>query len=369
MIKNILLNIVKFPRLVSFFGEEYTVICKIDNIGDYILFRNFLRDFRKSKINGGRKVLLIGNKDWKNIFEIYDSESVDKIFWVNTGYLQRSRIYRIFVLFLLNCYRIHTIIQPTYSRNQIIDFLLLPLRASFKFSPNGDDLNHDPESKILNDNKYTNLIEIKKELEFEFDRNLYFFEQLDPIFSNVKFSLPYQSFKREKEIIAFFVGSSSKSRQLSISKLTFMFKTISQNSRYKIIVLGGRSEARIGEFLSKISDNIESQCGKLSLTETINIIGNSKVTITMDSSGLHMAMGTGVKSVFCFSNGNHIFRFVPYPKKYSNLTVFFPPLIEKLIKTEKKLLYDSFSRGSLLSIDSIDSNLALKKIVKVLDSL
>ncbi|GBF41370.1 heptosyltransferase [Leptospira ellinghausenii] len=368
MIKSILIYLANLFRIFSFFKEEVTLLCKIDNIGDYILFRNFLKDFKGSEFNQNRKIVFVGNVAWKNIFETYDHSTIDKVIWVNLNTLQNNVLYRYGILFLLNTFRFHTIVQPTYSRNLLIDFLLLPLKAKFKYSPFGDDLNHIRELKLKNDQSYSHIIRSEKEIEFEFDRNLFFFRELDSVFANVKFSLPFERKKQKENEISFFIGSSSKTRQFSRENLGHILKSINNQSHYRVNLLGGPAEFGIAEELSEISERVINLCGRLTLSETINTIGNSKIVLTMDSSGLHMAMGTGVPKVYCFSNGNHAFRFVPYPKQYKNLTVFFPPIIEMAIGKHPKIVYDSFRNGSLIPIDSIRIDLAVKQILKGLRS-
>ncbi|MCW7503758.1 glycosyltransferase family 9 protein [Leptospira paudalimensis] len=368
MIRSIFIFLASLFRIFSIFREEVTLICKIDNIGDYILFRNFLKDFKDSAFNQKRRIVLVGNIAWKNIFESYDHSTIDKVIWVNINSLQNNIFYRYGILSLLNSFRIHSIVQPTYSRNLLIDFLLLPLRAKFKYTPFGDDLNHITELKIKNDLSYSHIIKSDRDIDFEFDRNLFFFKNLDPVFSKVKFSLPFERKLHSENVISFFIGSSSKTRQFSKENLSYIVKSIESRGIDRINLIGGHSEFKLGEELSQISERVVNLCGKLTLSETINTIGNSKIVLTMDSSGLHMAMGTGVSKVYCFSNGNHAFRFVPYPKQYKNLTVFFPPIIDMTIVKHQKIVYDSFKNGSLIPIDSIRIDLAIKSIVKGLRS-
>lgn len=73
--------------------------------------------------------------------------------------------------------------------------------------------------------------------------------------------------------------------------------------------------------------------------------------------------------MFCFSNGNHLFRFIPYPNNYKQMSAFFPPLIQMNLDLNKELLYDSFSRGSTIPIDSIDIKSHMNEIVNELNKL
>ncbi|TGK91984.1 lipopolysaccharide heptosyltransferase family protein [Leptospira brenneri] len=369
MIKKILFLFSKLVQHFFVFGDEYVLINRLDSIGDYILFRNFLLPFKNSGFIRGRKILFLANIAWKSIYEYYDKEFADKVIWVNVDKLVSNRFYRIFVLFWLSTYKIRKIIQPTFSRNHIVDFLLLPFSTAEKISPRGDDLNYLKELKLLNDQQYDQLVENDETIQFEFEKNRHFFEFFDPVFSQLSLDLPFRKIESGKKYISFFIGSSSPYRQLSIENLKFICEELLTHTGFRIFILGGKNESKNGRILEGLSDRIISKCGLTNLIETIDLIGNSSAVLSMDSSGAHMAMATKVPKVFCFSNGNHIFRFIPYPESYKQMTGYFPPLIQMNMSSHKKLLYDSFSRGSTISIDSIDLESHVTEIIKELNKI
>ena len=53
------------------------LIVKLDEIGDYILFRNLLKFIREANKFRDYSITLCGNKAWKEIFDLYDSEFVE----------------------------------------------------------------------------------------------------------------------------------------------------------------------------------------------------------------------------------------------------------------------------------------------------
>ncbi|TGL37123.1 glycosyltransferase family 9 protein [Leptospira perdikensis] len=369
MIKKISILLSKITRVFSIFSSEYILVCKLDSIGDYILFRNFLLPFKKTSFVQNKKILLVANSSWKSIYEKYDNEFAEKVIWVNVERIIKNRAYRLLILLKLNCFKIHTVVQPTFSRDSIVDFLLLSLSSKRKISQKGDDLNYLTEFKLAADQKYDTLINEASRNQFEFDRNRNFFSQLDKSLSNIQLDLPFKKSVVEKKYISFFIGASATFRQLSLDNLLFIIKQLLDFTDFEIIILGGKRELEHGEILSGISPRVVSQCGRTTLVDTIDLIGNSKAVLTMDSSGLHMAMASKVAKVFCFSNGNHIFRFVPYPESYKQLKVFFPPLIQKNLSSEKETLYQSFSRGSVIPINTIDFKSHVEEIINELNAI
>lgn len=267
----------KLSTLFQFFfkfGQEYILISRLDSIGDYILFRNFLSPLKTSRMIENRKILFLANMSWRSIYEHYDKEFADNVIWVNVEVLVRNRFYRIFILFLLCTFNIKKIIQPTFSRNHIIDFLLLPFTTAEKISPKGDDLNYLRDLKILNDQRYDLLVENDETIQFEFERNRHFFESLDPIFPQQKLDLPFHKINSEEKYISFFIGSSSPMRQLSIENLKFICNELLTHTEFKIIILGGKNEVKNGSVLEQLSARINSKSGLTTLIETIDLIGN-----------------------------------------------------------------------------------------------
>ncbi len=51
------------------------LLIKLDSIGDYILFRNFLSFIRKNHKFSNHRITLIGNIIWKDLSETFDNES------------------------------------------------------------------------------------------------------------------------------------------------------------------------------------------------------------------------------------------------------------------------------------------------------
>ena len=55
-------------------NSKNLLIVKMDAIGDYILFRNFLKAIKEDKKYSKYKITLCGNSVWKDISEKFDSK-------------------------------------------------------------------------------------------------------------------------------------------------------------------------------------------------------------------------------------------------------------------------------------------------------
>ena len=67
------------------------LIIRLDDIGDYILFRNFLPYYKNAEHWKSYSFTLLGNIVWKDLFEKYDASLVNAVIWIDKKqYLQNE---------------------------------------------------------------------------------------------------------------------------------------------------------------------------------------------------------------------------------------------------------------------------------------
>ncbi len=133
-IRNIVRRIIDLQRLVRFFildsllltkkpipNPKTLLIIRIDGIGDYILFRNFLEALKNSPRFKDYKYTLCGNQAYKELALAYDSKIVSEFIWINTNKMKRHAFYRWKIFREIRTKGIEVVLNPTYSRNPICD--------------------------------------------------------------------------------------------------------------------------------------------------------------------------------------------------------------------------------------------------------
>ena len=75
-------------------SKKTILLIRLDAIGDYILFRNFIQIIANSKKYQDYKITLVGNSTWKNIAENLDSQHIDSFIWLDRNKLNKDFIYR-----------------------------------------------------------------------------------------------------------------------------------------------------------------------------------------------------------------------------------------------------------------------------------
>src|ERR1043166_2439355 len=78
----------------SAFVPRTLLLVRIEAIGDYFTFRNFLQVLRASDQFRGYRITLCGNILWKDIAETFDSRFVDDFIWIDRRKLAHNAGYR-----------------------------------------------------------------------------------------------------------------------------------------------------------------------------------------------------------------------------------------------------------------------------------
>ncbi|TGN18295.1 glycosyltransferase family 9 protein [Leptospira idonii] len=351
--------------------KQRLLVMKIDAIGDYILFRNFLSVLKADIAYKDYDFYIFGNIQWKEIYEAYDADFAIKAIWFDRS-RHKNHLYLFWLLIRLSLISADLFLQPTHSRDFWCDFFSRRTPARKKISSFGDDTNIGTDAKKRSDDFFDVLLPVKFLYEFEFLRNREFFSLL--LEKEIKISKPSISFSKidGKPYVSIFLGASSSLKQFEKEKLFLFLKELASHDRnLKFVLLGSPKEKQMLE-LFPFSDfpNLENMCGKTSLVQLIDQIGNSTASICYDSSGVHIAVATGVDKVVCISNGNHYGRFIPYPKSIvENMLGFYPPEIkDELRKGRENLVLERYYTGASLDINTIPLQETINDIFDYLKS-
>ncbi len=103
-------------------GKKVLII-RLDDIGDYLLFRNHFAVYKNSPRWAGHEVVLLGNGAWADLFAALDRDKADRVIWVDKGkYLQEAE-YRMELWTRLRQEGFETVICPSRTRPLLLDDL------------------------------------------------------------------------------------------------------------------------------------------------------------------------------------------------------------------------------------------------------
>lgn len=340
------------------------LIVKLDAIGDYILFRNYLDAIRNSEKFKSYRIILCGNIVYREIAENLDVNLVDLFIWVDKTNFLESFVYRIRVLRQICRFSYDYVVQPTFIREFATgDSVVRCVNAQYKIG-NSDDPNIFWIKRIVRNIGYTNLILAKDEVMFEFFRNREFCEQLLSCKLSTKLIIDNKLISKinlvpDEEYAVCFIGASKSECKWRADKFMQVAKFIAMHYNLKVIICGGVNDHFI---VQETNAKISNLVGKTSILELMNIIYNAKFVVSNETSVPHIASALGV-SVFVISNGNDIGQFHPYPPSLNpRYWIVYPEIIQRQLG-DMNYLANKYRYGlNLLDINTIPVDSVIKLI-------
>ncbi|MCE3038033.1 glycosyltransferase family 9 protein [Helicobacter anatolicus] len=331
------------------------VIIKTDAIGDYILFRNFLKPLNEKY----GKITLIGNIAYQELFNTFDKDYVDTFIPINRKQFLKNPFYRLKILFLLKKNHFTTLLNPLFSRDLISEQIAHFITAENKITSTGNTSNLSLKFKKYFDKFYTQILPSSPQVTFEFHRNQEFFST----FLNDK-NIPFllelknpdivlQKFQLPKPYAVLFIGASNPYRKWSANSFIKVGNFLAQQG-LNIVICGGKEDRDTGEYIQK---NISHQtsinlCGATSLSEVAKIVYNGNQLLSNETSCVHIAKAIRHDKIFVVYNGNHFHRFTPYPKDLGGEYYgIYHPIVRK--NPSAYAIFSNFLQESRLDINAI----------------
>lgn len=312
----------------SFFTKKNTLLLlRIDSIGDYILFRNFIQELKNSEQYKNHKITLCGNTWWKELSEQLDGIFIEQFIWVDYNSMNDNK-YRFKLLKKIFFSGFDVVIHPTYSRDIHGDMIVRYSGARYKIGYDGDTIAQPKEVIEHNNSFYTQLITSSYPYRFEFYRNKDFFESL--LGKEIKLLRPsIQTTKTEQNTAIFFPGAKDAFRRWSPLYFAQLTKLLAAYyPGLKVVICGSATDSVLAnEIIKHSTETVLDHTGKFNLPELINVMAAAKLIVANDSGPFHIATALN-KNVVCISNGNNYGRFTPYPPEMkTNSIVLYPPKV------------------------------------------
>tara|TARA_B100000787_G_scaffold147049_1_gene117872 strand:- start:3351 stop:4502 length:1152 start_codon:yes stop_codon:yes gene_type:complete len=341
--------------------QNSLLLIRLDAIGDYILFRNFIKELKENHKYKDYKITLLGNSLWKSLAEELDSEFIDSFIWLDRGKFTKDVRYRFKKLNEITSHGYEIVLSPAYSREFFLgDAIVKLVHSNEKIGSSGDLSNIKKWQKKIGDKYYDRSIQADEMIMFEFYRNKEFFES----FLDVKLSIhkPQISLKPKKLKFALpkkyailFIGGSNSFRRWNIESFAMIGEYLSENYGYEIVLCGGPGDSESTmEFGKFFEGRYKNLVDKTSLLDFLHVISRGSMMVANETSAPHFAVALGMTNVFVIYNGKHYGRFIPYPKEVTdNHHVICHPKIEQDVNDYKRLS-NSYRFDCNLDIQEVD---------------
>jgi ADP-heptose:LPS heptosyltransferase len=288
------------------------LLIRLDDIGDYLLFRNQLRVYKNSSRWMDHKITLLGNESWQDLFTLLDKDAVDDTMWVNKNRYFESADYRMEIWKRLRENSFETVIAPSRTRPLLVDDLCMLAAAPLNSLGSENTTVHASWSRV-SDGLYTSLFKPSHALMHEFHFNAEFAEWACGIrYSGNRPRIEHR-FPRPVAgpYIICFVGASARSKRWPI-KRWIEFIALHRREYFSKIFLAGNSKAE-REMVRIIQKRtgVDSIAGRVALSELLHWVAGADAVVTNDTMAAHMGASLGTPTVI-IANGLNYMRFSEY---------------------------------------------------------
>lgn len=345
-------------------GEKHLLIIKLDEIGDYMLFRNYLKYFRQSPVYAGHKITLLGNAAWKPIFDEYDCDSVDDSIWVAKKMFNRNLLYRFGLFRQVRKTGFSDVINCVYSRFFVLEdgFAFVATgKNKIGYHPEQNNTNRGQNGFSIDNRIYTKLIDSGNDEVFDMYRTRKFLSTV------LEMNLPLcirlnvrPKIQRPPDpYFAVFIGAGNMiERKWPVENFLECAKYIHEKTGWYCVVCGAPPDVEDGLIFERNYGNgVGNYVGKTTLPGFIDLMAGARMLLSVDTGPVHMAAAAGCTVVGLFS-GVHYGRYAPYPAEVSDR--FFPVYagrVEALVAAGSKDVYNPFVMQnrfiSLITVDKV----------------
>lgn len=224
------------------------------------------------------------------------------------------------------------LINPTFSRCYLSEFISKNINAKKKITLKGDNANQHEEKVRLNLQNYDEIIEninpqlpefLKLHLLFKHLFPEIFPKPLKPLLKlkSSERSWAYKFYKENKlrpnKTICFFPGTGTSIRKYN--KFGEALETFQNYYDCDILILGHQSDFDLGRRnISKLR-NVVNHCGKTSLSQCIALLSHARCAFGSETGIAHLASALSIHHTILLGGG-HAGRFMPY-SKYTSAVV------------------------------------------------
>jgi len=311
--------------------QKLVLLVRQDAIGDFILWLDTAKEYRKYYPPENCKIILIGNALWSDLAK--ELPFWDEVLPVNVKAFKTLSRYRWNILRKVRNYGAEIAIQPTYSREFYHgDSLIRASNASKKVSSAGNMSNRDQLKSILADRWHTELIPSSPGQLSELERNAEFFSGfIKKLYlpSYPELELSGDCNIQELKCKSFYIlslGANKKYREWPYKYYAKIAQKIHKKTGWLGLICGAENEFDLGEHIKKLCDApLQNYTGQTTLSELTCLLAKSQILISNETGTAHIANAVGTPTV-CILGGGHFGRFVPYPElsgKINNLKVVY----------------------------------------------
>lgn len=351
-------------RLSKTSSSKKLLLVRLDDIGDYIVYRNFLGAYKQSLKWKDYTITLLANVAWKELFDAFDTNKVDNTIWVDKRKYFSDEAYRKNLWSQLSNEAFEVIINPSRTRPLLLDDICALASGTTKKTGCINTFKYNSWNKA-SDSLYDKLFSLKDAYIHEF----FFNKKLAEWCCGVEINIDAPRFEaitktNNSDYFVFFIGAAAKSRRWATKRWIELIEFVNKNYQYKIYITGGAADVNAAKEIA-LSCNVENIAGKTSLIETINLIANAKLVVSNNTMAAHAAVAC-TTPVIIVANGDNYFRFTQYQSfnRKNIITVYTKKFMNDFKKYGTNIIHYEAISADIATIKAQTVFEAMKKILR-----
>lgn len=318
------------------------LIIRVDEIGDYILWRNFLNEIVSSPRYRDYEIHFCGNRSWKSLFEQFDASAIHKSFWIDKIRFKKELRYRCRFLQMIYRQGYTTVINTAFSRDKRYDdSIVRAANAKENIGMVANTESVQPYELGYDKGLYTRLFQHPHKPLFEFYRNRMFTEFVTGVYSSVvDTSVPSALLPAfpglPENYMVVFPGSRSKTRIWPVDNFIQVAAYLYEQRGFTAVVCGAAGDKVYTDaFCKAYRYPFLDLTGKTSLPKMLTVLQKASMLLSVDTGSVHLAAAAGCPVTAIF-NGSQYKRFAPYPKELSaHFIAVYPKQIQQELSDDE----------------------------------
>lgn len=324
------------------------LLVRNDSIGDYLLFRPWLRLLAAEVRGRGQRLTLAANALWAPLARAWDADCFDELLVVEFGRFQTDMAYRAEVLRGIGAAGYGEVIYPLHVREPAVENLFRYLNAPVRVGSQGE---HRPEAwfQLIDQEGYTKLLPTVREVLFEYDRNGEFYRNWLAAFGGepgMPIARPLLQLPVAKAdaarfrapdgrpAIVLFPGASARQKRWPTGHFARLAQGLHQRygGQYRLILAGSTADSDYAQRIQAAAGAVvplENLCGQTNLAELAALLSQASLLISNDTVAAHLAVQLGTPCLVVLMGENYG-KFFPYPPDLLQAAChcLFPPTME-----------------------------------------
>jgi ADP-heptose:LPS heptosyltransferase len=299
------------------------LVVRNDSIGDYLLYRPWLRRLSAETQRRGQRLTLVANTLWAPLALTWDADLFAEVLAVDFKRFTTDLAYRTAILQRIGALGVGEVIYPLHVREPAVENFIRFLQAPVRVASQGEH-NTGPWFAALNAG-YTRLLPSSRAVLFEYDRNSEFFNNWLGSASQAgvvaPLALPASVYTAANQAdgpyLVLFPGASARQKRWPPAHFAQLARALhlKLGSRYRLVLAGSPADDELARQIQQVAGPavpLDNRCGQTDLPGLAALVAGASLLISNDTVAAHLAAQAGTPCLVLLMGENYG-KFFPYP--------------------------------------------------------